>query len=163
MALNWNYNANEYEEQSFKPIPVGEHRVRIASAEEQVSSKGNQMIKLVLDVSGYNSTIWHWVVFMPDNQKLTNQKLGEIFNSFGIQPGNLNIATWIGKTGAAKVKHENYNDEISPKIAYFIGKDRQDKLPAWVEPSNKAAVTGQATTNNNGFTPVPTPNDLPWA
>lgn len=157
--VNWNFNVNDYEEQTFKPIPVGEHRVRIASAEEQTSSKtGNQMIKLVLDVSGYNSTIWHWIVFMPDNQKLTNQKLGELFNSFGIQPGNLNIATWLGKVGAAKVKHEEYNGEMSPKVAYFINKDRQDKLAAWVEPSNKAELTGQAT-----VTPVPTPSDLPWA
>ena len=163
MALNWNFNIDDYQEQSFKPIPVGEHRVRIASAEEQTSKSGNQMIKLILDVSGYNSTIWHWVVFMPDNQKLTNQKLGEIFNSFGIQPGNFNLTSWIGKVGAAKVKNEPYEGEMTAKIAYFINKDRQDKLPAWVEPSNKAAVTGQATANNNGFAPVPTPNDLPWA
>ena len=161
MAISWNFDVNDYEEQSFKPIPVGEHRVRIASAEEQTSKSGNQMIKLILDVSGYNSTVWHWVVFMPDNQKLTNQKLGEIFNSFGIQPGNLNIATWIGKTGAAKVKHEPYEGETTVKVAYFINKDRQDKLPAWVEPSNKAAVTGQATAS--APTPVPTPSDLPWA
>ena len=161
MALNWNFNPAEYEETSFKPIPVGEHRVRIASAEEQTSRSGNQMIKLILDVSGYNSTIWHWIVFMPDNQKLTNQKLGEVFNSFGIQPGNLNIASWIGKTGAAKVKHDMYEGETTVKVAYFINKDRQDKLPAWVEPSNKAAVTGQATTS--APTPVPPPSDLPWA
>ena len=159
--VNWSFNPADYEEQSFKVIPVGEHRVRIASAEEQTSKSGNQMIKLILDVSGYNSTIWHWVVFMPDNQKLTNQKLGEIFNSFGIQPGNLNIATWIGKTGAAKVKNEPYEGEMTAKIAYFINKDRQDKLSAWVEPSNKAAVTGQATAS--APTPVPTPSDLPWA
>lgn len=160
MSINWNFEARDYEEQSFKPIPVGEHRVRIASAEEQTSSKsGNQMIKLVLDVSGYNATIWHWIVFMPDNQKLTNQKLGELFNSFGIQPGNLNIASWIGKVGAAKVKHEQYEGETNAKIAYFIAKDRQDKLPAWVEPSNKAAVTGGG---NNDFTPVDVPDDLPF-
>lgn len=161
MAISWTFDSNDYSEHSFTVIPVGEHRVRIASAEEQTSKSGNQMIKLILDVSGYNSTIWHWVVFMPDNQKLTNQKLGEIFNSFGIQPGNLNIATWIGKTGAAKVKHELYEGETTVKVAYFINKDRQDKLPAWVEPSNKAAVTGQATASAQ--TPVPTPSDLPWA
>lgn len=157
--VQWNFNINDYEEQSFKPIPQGDHRVRIASAEEQTSKSGNQMIKLVLDVSGYNSTIWHWIVFMPDNQKLTNQKLGELFNSFGIQPGNLNINTWIGRVGAAKVKHELYEGENTAKIAYFIGKDRQDKLPAWKEPSNKAAVTGGG---NADFTPVDVPDDLPF-
>ena len=158
--INWSFDNTQYSEKTFKPIPVGEHRVRIASAEEQTSKAGKQMIKLVLDVSGYNATIWHFVVLNPDNQELTNQKLGELFSSFGIQPGNFNLAGWVGKVGAAKVKHELYEGETNAKIAYFIGKDRQDKLPAWVEPSNKAAVTGGG--NNNGFTPVDVPDDLPF-
>jgi hypothetical protein len=161
MSINWNFNASDYEETSFKPIPVGDHRMRIASCEEQTSSTGKQMIKIVLDVSGQNATIWHFIVFMPENQKLTNQKLGEIFNSFGIQPGNLNTMSWIGKVGAAKVKHDTYNGETNAKIAYFIAKDRQDKLPAWVEPSNKAELTGQASGVPSGFTPIPDGN-VPW-
>lgn len=158
--VNWNFDCSQYKEQSFTPIPVGDHRVRIATAEEKVSSSGNQMIVLTLDVSGYNSRIWHNVVLNPEKQELTNQKLGELFNSFGIQPGNFNLAGWVGKVGAAKVKHEQYNGETSPKVHYFVGKDRQDKLPAWVEPSNKAAVTGGG---NNDFTPVDIPDDLPFA
>ena len=156
MSINWNFNSSDYEEQSFKPIPVGDHRVRIASAEEQTSGSGRQMIKLVLNVSGYNSTIWHFIVFMPENQKLTNQKLGELWNSFGIPQGNFNLQQWVGKVGAAKVKHEDYNGEPSAKVAYFINKDRQDKLPAWKEPSN-AVLTG-------GFDEIPMPGDgdLPW-
>lgn len=149
--VNWNFNAADYEEQSFKPIPVGDHRVRIASAEEQTSNSGRQMIKLVLNVSGYNATIWHFIVFMPENQKLTNQKLGEVFNSFGIPQGNFNLQSWVGKVGAAKVKHEDYNGEPNAKIAYFINKDKQDKLPAWQEPSN--------ANNNGGFEEIPTPTD----
>ena len=149
--VNWNFNAADYEEQSFKPIPIGDHRVRIASAEEQTSSSGRQMIKLVLDVSGHSATIWHFIVFMPDNQKLTNQKLGELWNSFGIQQGNFNLNSWVGKVGAAKVKHEDYNGEPSAKIAYFINKNKQDKLPAWKEASNV-----------NVFVPVDDPGDLPF-
>ena len=163
MAIQWNFNANDYDENAgFQPIPIGEHRVRIASAEETTSNAGNPMIKLVLDVSGYNSTIWHYVVFMADNPKQTNQKLGEIFNSFGIQPGNFNVLSWVGKVGAAKVKHETYNGEKNAKIAYFITKDRQEKLPAWQEPSNKAEVTGQANNLPSGFTPVPDNSNVPW-
>ena len=133
--INWNFNANEYEDTNFKPIPVGDHRMRVASAEEQTSANGRQMIKLVLEVSGHNSTIWHWLVFMPDNQKLTNQKLGEFWNSFGIQQGNFNLQSWVGKVGAGKVKHEDYNGAANAKIAYFISKDRQDKLVPWQEPN----------------------------
>jgi hypothetical protein len=153
--IDWKFNSSDYEEQSFKPIPVGDHRVRIASAEEQISGSGRQMIKLVLNVSGHNSTIWHYIVFMPDNQKLTNQKLGELWNSFGIPQGNFNLQQWVGKVGAAKVKHEEYNGESNAKIAYFINKDRQDKLPAWQEPSNA---------NSGGFEEIPTPtdDDLPF-
>lgn len=151
--VNWNFNAADYEETSFKPIPVGDHRVRIASAEEQVSNSGKQMIKLVLDVSGYNSTIWHFLVFLPENQKLTNQKLGELWNSFGIQQGNFNLQSWVGKVGAAKVKHEDYNGEASAKIAYFINKDRQDKLPAWQEPNNASASQGLDVVVDTGDLP----------
>ena len=140
--INWNFNSNDYTEQSFKPIPVGDHRVRIASAEEQTSNSGRQMIKLVLEVSGYSSTIWHYIVFMPDKKELTNQKLGELWNSFDIQQGNFNLNSWVGKVGAAKVKHEDYNGEPSAKIAYFINKDRQGKLPAWQDPNSASgAVT----------------------
>ena len=142
MSINWNFNASEYEETSFKPIPVGDHRMRVASAEEQTSSSGNQMIKLVLEVSGYNSTIWHWIVFMPDNQKLTNQKLGEFWNSFGIPQGNFNLASWVGKVGAGKVVHKEYNGMANAKVSYFIGKDRQDKLAPWSEPNRGAASDG---------------------
>lgn len=157
MSISWNFDTNEYEEVSFKPIPVGDHRVRIQSAEEQTSKKGKQMIKVVLEVSGYNSTIWHWIVFDPDNSKLTNQKLGELFNSFEIQPGNFNLSSWVGKVGAAKVKHEDYEGQPSPKVAYFIGKEKQIKLPPWKEPNG-----GNKSGSNGNFTPMDAEEDLPW-
>lgn len=161
MSINWNFDSNDYEEQSFKPIPVGEHRIRIQSAEEQVSRNQKQMIKLVLEVSGYNSTIWHFLVFLPDNAKLTNQKLGELWNSFGIPYGDFNLNSWAGKVGAAKVKHEDYDGQPNPKIAYFISKDRQDKLPAWQEPTGKAALTGNG--NTGAYDPIDDlPDGLPW-
>ena len=50
--LNWNFNANDYEEKSFEVLPVGDYRVRIASAEEKTSKAGNPMVELKFDVSG---------------------------------------------------------------------------------------------------------------
>jgi hypothetical protein len=154
--INWNFDSNDYTEQSFKPIPVGDHRVRIAEAVEQTSQAGNPMIKLVLNVSGYNSTIWHFIVLNPEKKEITNQRLGELFNSFGIQQGNFNLQSWVGKVGAAKVKHEDYKGEPSAKIAYFINKDRQDKLPAWQDGNN----SGNASAT--GFVPVAEDIDLPF-
>ena len=152
--INWNFNTADYEETSFKPVPAGDHRVRIADVQEQTSKSGNQMLKLTLEVSGYNSTIWHYIVFMPDNAKITNQKLGELWNSFGISQGNFDTATWLGKVGAAKIKHEDYEGQPQPKIAYFINKDRQEKLPAWSEPTGRASCIG------NGVDIAV--DDLPW-
>jgi hypothetical protein len=161
MAISWNFDNTQYTEQSFKPIPVGEHRVRIEKAEEGVSQAGNQKIKLTLEVSGHNGKLFHDFTFLTDRPDITNQKLGELFNSFDIQPGNFNLASWIGKVGAAKVKHEAYNGENQAKVWYFIGKERQASLPAWQEPSNKAAVTGQAP--QQAAMPVVETNNLPWA
>lgn len=152
--INWNFNASEYEETSFKPIPVGDHRMRVASAEEQTSSSGNPMIKLVLEVSGFHSTIWHFLVFMDNNKKLTNQKLGEFWNSFGIQQGNFNLQSWVGKVGAGKVVHKDYNGSASAKIAYFINKDRQEKLAPWQEPNQGGGAA------NDGFAEFGSLDDL---
>ena len=49
--INRNFNENEVEN-AFEVKSVGKHRVRIESAEETKSSKGNDMIKVVMQVSG---------------------------------------------------------------------------------------------------------------
>lgn len=157
MAINWNFNANDYQEQSFAPIPVGDHRVRIRDAEECVSKNGNDMIKVTFDVSGHSSTLWFYLVFLPDNPQMVNQKLGQIFSSFGITPGDLNLENWKGKVGAASIKHEVFNGETQAKIRYFLSKEKQASLPAWQEPAGKASVTG-----GGDFAPVVGDDDLPF-
>ena len=146
--LNWNFNADDYKENDFAPIPAGDHRVRIASVEEQKSSNGNDMLKITLDVSGHSSSLWYYLVFLHDNPKMTNQKLGQIFDSFGITPGNMNIASWVGKVGGCRVKHELYNGENSPKVSYFLSRSKVESLPAWQDTPGKASVTGNS---GNGF------------
>lgn len=155
--LNWQFNADDYKENDFAPIPVGDHRIRIANVEEKQSQNGNDMLVLTLDVSGYSGSLWFYLVFMPQNPQITNQRLGQIFDSFGIQPGNMNFSTWIGKVGGARVKHETYNGETSAKVNYFLSRSKVDKLPAWQEPAGKASVTG-----GGGFTPVSSDSDLPF-
>ena len=154
---NWNFNADDYKENDFAPIPVGDHRVRIANVEEKQSSNGNDMLVLTLDVSGHGSSLWFYLVFMPDNPQITNSRLGQIFDSFGIAPGDMNTSNWIGKVGGARVKHEQYNGEASAKVNYFLSRSKVDKLPAWQDAPGKASVTG----GGGNFTPVAN-DDLPF-
>ena len=142
MAISWNFNADDYKENNFAPIPVGDHRVRIANVEEKKSSNGNDMLVLTLDVSGHSGSLWFYLVFMPNNPQITNQRLGQIFDSFGIAPDNMNFTTWLGKVGGARVKHEQYNGETSAKVNYFLSRSKVDALPAWQESAGKASVTG---------------------
>lgn len=146
MAIQWNFNENDYQEQNFGPIPVGDHRVRIASVEEKQSQNGNDMLVLTLDVSGHSGSLWFYLVFMPNNPQITNQRLGQIYDSFGITPGNMNFTSWVGKVGGARVKHEQYNGETSPKVNYFLSRSKVDTLPAWQDTPGKASVTGGVPT-----------------
>lgn len=135
MAIQWNFNANDVEE-GFPLIPVGDHRLRIASANEKKSSSGNDMIELSLDVSNYPGRLFYYLVFLPNNTTMTNTNLKRFWDSFGIESGNLNTASWVGKVGAGRVKHEEYNGDQTARISYFIERKKQDKLPAWVEKSS---------------------------
>ena len=127
--MEWNY---QREESTFEEIPVGEHRVRIADAEKAISKNGNDMLVLTLDVSGYKSRLWHYVVFMPDHPEITNRNLTSIFDSFGIADGDFNLANWKGKVGACMTKQ----DDFGTKVRYFLSKKKQESLPPWKEPDS---------------------------
>lgn len=151
--INWQFNENDYNETNFPIIPIGDVRVRIASVEEKKSQNGNDMLVLTLDVSGHSGSLWYYLVFMPQNPQITNQRLGQIFDSFGIAPGNMNFTSWVGKVGGARIKHEQYNGETSAKINYFLSRSKVDNLPAWTDTPGKASVTGGTPTVNDGDLP----------
>lgn len=127
--MEWNY---QREESTFEEIPVGEHRVRIADAEKAISKNGNDMLVLTLDVSGYRSRLWYYVVFLVEHPEITNRNLTSIFDSFGIPEGDFNLNNWKGKIGACMTKQ----DEYGTKVRYFISKEKQAALPAWKEPNS---------------------------
>ena len=132
----WNY---QREESEFKPIPEGKHRIRIKSADKAVSKSGNDMLALQFEVSGYNSTIYHYIVFMQDRPEITNRMLTQFFDSFkDIPDGEFDTSKWIGKVGACQVKHEEYNDKTTARIHYFIKADKQADLPPWKEPERNS-------------------------
>lgn len=137
-------------------IPEGPHRIRIKAAEKAKSKSGNDMLTLQFDVSGYNEVIYHYITFMKDRPEITNRMLTQFFDSFkDIQDGDLNINNWIGKVGACKVKHEEYNGNTNAKIHYFIHKDKQGNLPVWKEVINSAPAASTPTVDADGFMSIP--------
>ncbi len=150
--MNWNYDANDYNENSYVVIPEGIHRARISKAEEKTYNSGREGIAITFDISGYSGKVFYNLVFMAEDKQQTNQKLGSLFNSFGIQP-SMDLNTWIGKVGAISVKHEEYQGEKQARFHYCVNKSKQENLPAWKEPlsGNNAASAPAA---NTGFAPA---------
>ena len=129
--MPWEYHREERETEN-ELVPEGRHRVRIKSADFAVSKNGNDMLCLRFDVSGYNTTLYHYIVFMPDKPQITNRNLTQFFDAFpGIPEGELDREKWIGKVGAAQIKHDDYNGKKSAKINWFIPADKQADLPPW--------------------------------
>ena len=138
---NWTFDASLYEEKDFGIIPAGDHRVRIADVEEKVSSKGNEMYEITLEVNGLSSKLWYYLVLDQNDVKKTTQRIGDFFNSFGITDKNMGSGKqWIGKVGAVRVKHEEYNGNMSAKVAYVINRKNQDKLEPWKVTSNGVSI-----------------------
>ena len=149
---NWTFNPNDYEERDFTLIPEGNYRVRIHDVVEKTFRSGNAGYEITLDVSGYASKLWFYLVLNTADVKQTNQNIGAFFNSFGIVGNQMGTGKqWIGKVGAARVKHEEYNGQTSAKVQYLIAKSKQDSLPPWQEKGNSAPASAPA---EQGFVQV---------
>ena len=83
-------------------IGVGDHRLAVLSAEEKVSSKGNQMIVIVVQPNNSDIKIAHYIV----KNKYFNANITEFFDSFGIERGDFNFLTWPGAIGAGRLKED---------------------------------------------------------
>ena len=151
---NWKYNPANYNENGFGLIPEGNYRVRIESAVEKTSRTGKDMVELTLAVSGYNSKIWYYLVFDSSNERMTqmtDQRLGSIYDSFGIAPGDFNMDNWEGKTGGARIRQRaDDSGTMRSEVSYFLSRKKVDALPAWTESGQKAA---QATVQDDVVNP----------
>ena len=130
--INWNYNPNEYNERTFAPIPEGDHRVTITNVEEKLFNSGNEGFEITLDVAGFNSKLWYYLVFDPNDSAKTNQRIGMFFDSFAIQDHDFShFNRWVGKDGAVRVKHNMYNGSKIANVAFCLSRSQQWRLPRW--------------------------------
>lgn len=141
--MAWSYKR----ESSFDAIPEGDYRIRVKNAEKATSKAGRDMVTLQFDVSGKSQSLFYYIVFNNEHPEWTNRTLTSFFDAFpGIPEGDFNLANWIGKTGACRVKHEEYNGDTTAKVHYFIRASKQGSLPAWQEPPKKADPSGGGAT-----------------
>ena len=154
---NWKFDANEYNERSFAPIPEGDHRVRITKVVEKVFNSGKEGFEITLDVNGHNSKLWYYMVLDPLERQKTNQRLGMFFDSFAISDYNLShYDTWVGRDGAVRVKHGGYMGTITAQVAFCLGRKQQDRLPRWQNDNNYVPEGTYDFCNS-----VPTSNNTP--
>ena len=137
--FDWNYEETKNDFES-EQIPNGDYRMIIRGAEKAMSKdtvNPKKMIKLKLGVSGYAKNIYHYIVFLPNNREITNRNLTNFFRSFGIQGGNFNLDSYLGKEGAGRIEIDSNGYE---KVKYFLEGTMKDRLPAFAPPAKKAKV-----------------------
>ena len=168
MAINWTYDATQYEAKEFSIIPTGDHRVRINEVVEKTFNSGNSGFEITLDVSGHGGKLWFYLVLDANDVKKTNQRIGDFFESFGItDPALAHYRAWIGKVGGVRVKHEEYNGNQSAKVAFCLNKRNQEKLPAAQFSAPAYVPSGYANPQFSSvgapnFEEVKTDDDLPF-
>ena len=137
--FDWNYEETKSDFES-EQIPNGDYRMIIRGAEKAMSKdtvNPKKMIKLKLGVSGYAKNIYHYIVFLPNNREITNRNLTNFFRSFGIEGGNFNLDSYLGKEGAGRIEVDSQGYE---KVKYFLEGTMKDRLPAFAPPAKKAKV-----------------------
>ena len=132
--INWTFNEKDFKinENTNNLIPEGDHRVRVNKVTIKTYSSGNEGFEIMLDVSGYPNKLWHRIILNSSNPEKTNHHIGKFLESFNITDYDLNhYEDWVGKDGAVRVKHDNYEGNISAKVIFCITRAYQGKLPGW--------------------------------
>ena len=156
----WTYNSNDYSARNFAPIPEGDYRVTITDVTEELFNSGNEGFKITLDVPNHKSKLWYYLVLDPRDSKKTNQRIGMFFDSFAIRDENLShYEDWIGRDGAVRVRHSQYNGEIKAGVAFCLSRSQQKKFPGfnssytnpWDTPTTPSSSSCEHQGRFNGF------------
>lgn len=106
---------------SREPLEEGVYTLRIAKAEETISSTGNPMLKIEYDVVGVegNRKVW-------DNYVLIDKclfKLQELFKALDIPTDSIvemDVVELIGSEVQAKIVQEEYNGDVVNRVKKIL-------------------------------------------
>ena len=133
-------------------ITEGDYRLSIVDAQEAVSqSSGNRMIVLTVQPNGSDIKIHYYIVY----NEYFNRNMTQFYDSFNIEEGDFNLLTWVGAVGAGRLK---LDDQGYLKVAWFINKDKAQKLPEWVGEMPER----QTVTDLDGFKDVSDDDENPF-
>ena len=101
----------------YKVPPVGEYTIEVINGEEKISKSGKNMLVLTLKIQHpeYKNQLFEYIV---DNE-YAQQRIFNIMQSCGITPAKgmtVNAQTFVGRNATIKIKHEEYNGDISLKV-----------------------------------------------
>jgi hypothetical protein len=139
--IEWEYDGREYTKDDFTLVPEGEYEVRIKEAKEKVSKTGKNMIVMTLnlvELPQYGSLFYN-LVFDPAYPGMTNQRLGRVYDSFGITQGNLDPYTWAGYRGVARVKHREFEGKTRAEVESFAPREDEGDVRPYPVPAKEKA------------------------
>lgn len=119
----------DYVLETVKKIHEGVHRCRIKQAEKLKSRSGNDMIVVEIELYGYQTTLKHYITFLPDRPQFASRMISQMFESFPSISGTKDTSKWAGAVGACEVVYEEYGGMMKPKISRMVPAEYQQNLP----------------------------------
>lgn len=103
-------------------LPDGWFTLKIFEAEEMKSKNGNDMVRVKCNVVNNpeykEATLWHWIVFLPQEQKGAGISV-QFRKAIGVPYGGDDIVDsddWVGKRFEGHVIQETYEKKTRNKI-----------------------------------------------
>lgn len=157
--MSW---TNNYKHTQPKQAEAGDHRVEIVEAKFDYSKSGKNMIVVTVKPNGSSAKITTYIV----EGEFFDGKMSDLFDSFGITPGDFDLQGWIGAVGAAKLKPDDRDDRYL-KVSYFLSKKKQESLPPWEGAMPERMTVNSLQPQGGGYeeeAAYPTGDDeaLPW-
>lgn len=142
----WESKPNVYKEHDFIEIPEGEHRVKICNVSVEKFKNEKKCYEITFKVSGHHGKLWYYLWYNPEYMESSSKRFFSFFNSFHIENHDLSqYKSWIGKSGAVKVVHNQLSDGYEAVVSYCLNDVKKDKLPPWSEAADKLFPTDDIT------------------